>query len=169
MDEVILKIRRLLALANDKRGNPFECEVAEDLANRLMQKHNIKKEQIDSIISSYNDDIDEEELLRQMWVDAIIRNPKSAENCTIWEKFSTWDWAYILEKRPEFAKKCNKWEEFDNSQWRFLLISQPQFANKCHAWHTFTDRDWTRLLRAHPELKKYLSHAKFEIQTTMDK
>lgn len=51
MEETIVeRIRKLLALAADK-ANPHESEAAAAMANRLMLKHSISKEKVDSAVS----------------------------------------------------------------------------------------------------------------------
>ena len=143
------RIEKLLRLAGDKRANTHEANLARNIALNLLRKNGI------TLSTDESEILESELILRQKWVSNLIKYPQLADVCPIWDKFGTWDWAYILEKQPQFAEHCSCFNKFDHNQWRFLIVSQVSLAKYCKSWGTFNERDWTRILRAHPELFHY--------------
>lgn len=142
------KLEKLLALSNDKRGNPHEANLAKKMALNLLKKNGFK-------INEESEVPESEIILRQRWISNLIKHPQLAKSCNIWDKFGTWDWTYLLEKQPQFANRCPCFNKFDHSQWRFIIVSQISLAKYCKTWTIFNEWDWTRILRAHPELIKF--------------
>ncbi len=143
------RIGKLLRLAGDNRTNAHEANLARNIALNLLRKNGI------TLSTDENETTENELILRQKWVSNLIKYPKLADICPVWDKFGTWDWAYILEKQPQFAERCPCFNKFDHNQWRFLIVSQVSLATYCKTWGAFDERDWTRILRAHPELFRY--------------
>ena len=51
-NSILLRIKKLLALANDKRGNEAEAKAAMEKAHQLLSEHNLSMAQVDSAIES---------------------------------------------------------------------------------------------------------------------
>lgn len=51
MDSIIIKIRKLLAVANDKGASEHEAETAALMATQLMEKYNISRKEVDIEVS----------------------------------------------------------------------------------------------------------------------
>lgn len=145
------KIRKLMTLAADVRGNTFERKKAQEKAEELLRKY--KNNEISSCEIEFETYTEEEKqtIFREFWVSKIIQNPSTASECPCWGEFTSWEFAYILEKHPKFSYLCKHFDSFDNSQWRFILISQPSLAVFLKSWFIFNLHDWNRLIRAHPE------------------
>lgn len=137
LDNVMSRIEKLLAMADDSRGNVNEAATAMSMANKLMAKYQLDHQDIITASLMRGDDLDDEMLdipgvasKCPVWLSTLVMVIAKYNSCSV--KYSTGDDGYIKFKVCGFAS------DVKITSWMFVYATNTINA-LCNKWSTESD------------------------------